>query len=357
MVTRRRIKLAFKRLRHLPGGRYLWKYLRNKVHSKYLRMIRSSRVAYPSAIMFEVTNLCNLKCISCPREYSLGEAMQKGNMELAQLKKIVDETFPYVDSIGLSGLGETLIYKDIQEACAYIRSKSNGIIQFISINAHLPNCVDTTLALAPLIDSIQISIDGIGQVFETIRPPAKFDAFMDNVKAIVEGTKEERAQVSFNMVVFDQNYRQMAEVVALAHSCGIRFVNFNTLNLVALDRSDTGAYDLYQTDAFREAQREAEKKALELDIEMTSFDFETAPGFQKCNYPWDYFYISWDGYLVPCCAKPFPEALHFGNVFTQGLMNCLNSDKARDFRRKWYKNETPDFCEQCHFIEIPATES
>ncbi len=105
----------------------------------YLKRIKSTKVAHPSSIMLEVTNHCNLKCITCPREYQYGEDMDKGFMDIKQLKKVVDEVYPYVDSIGLTGLGETLMYKQLPEALKYIRSKNKGIITTISINAHLPN--------------------------------------------------------------------------------------------------------------------------------------------------------------------------------------------------------------------------
>jgi MoaA/NifB/PqqE/SkfB family radical SAM enzyme len=55
--------------------------------------------------MFEVTNHCNLGCITCPREYAFGHAMAKGSIDLDKMKKVIDEVAPYIDSIGLTGIG------------------------------------------------------------------------------------------------------------------------------------------------------------------------------------------------------------------------------------------------------------
>jgi len=56
--------------------------------------------------------------------------------------------------------------------------------------------------------------------------------------------------------------------------------------------------------------------------------------------------------MTPCCAKPFPKELNFGNVFDTSLMECLNSEGYRRFREMWYRNETPDFCKKCHVVDL-----
>src|ERR1043166_7277477 len=112
-MTKRKILKAIKRLQNLPGGLDFFRYSFNKSRAYYLKTIKSTTVAYPSSIMIEVTNNCNLKCITCAREYEFGHGMDKGFVNLDSFKKVVDEAFPYVDSIGLTGLGETLMYKQL----------------------------------------------------------------------------------------------------------------------------------------------------------------------------------------------------------------------------------------------------
>ncbi len=74
---------------HLPGGVNFVRYFNNKI-SHYSRNLSGSLgVAHPSTIMLEVTNHCNLHCITCPREYAYGKAMDKGNVDLSLLKKMV----------------------------------------------------------------------------------------------------------------------------------------------------------------------------------------------------------------------------------------------------------------------------
>lgn len=350
---KRRWKKAKQRILSLPGGANLFKYFSNKIYSKYLGAIKSTKVAHPSSIMIEVTNHCNLKCITCPREYDYGEQMDKGFVNLSNLKKVVDEAFPYVDSIGLTGLGETLMYKDLLPAIYYIRSKSEGIIVFISINAHLPKSVEIAAQLDNKIDTIQISIDGMNEVYDLIRKQGDYSIFIENVKQIVNHANGKRADVLFNMVVLQQNYLQMEDIVKLASKLGVKYVNFQTMNLASISGWDNSIYTFYNTIEFKNQLKQAFNTAKVLGIEMSTFDFETKNNFQKCLLPWGHFYISWDGWMTPCCAKPFPKQLNFGNVFADGLMTALNSKDYRHFRSQWYKNESPEFCKRCHMIDLP----
>ncbi len=352
-INKRRIQKAVRRLRSLPGGINFFKYTGNKIHGAYLKAIGSSRIAHPSSIMLEVTNHCNLKCITCPREYLYGEDMSKGFMDIKQLKKIIDQAYPYVDSIGLTGLGETLLYKQLPEALDYIRSKNKGIITTISINAHLPNSVELVKLIADKLDTLQISMDGVGEIYENVRLRSEYQLFYNNVKQIVEHCKDKRADVMFNFVAIKENYHTMAEVIEVAAELGVSDVNITPFNVAAVTAHSIDYYDFFHTDAFKNELRRAKKKAESLkSVHLTIWDIKSKNEFRKCHLPWSHFYISWDGYATPCCAKPFPKILNFGNVFDDGLMYCLNSPGYLEFRQMWYDNKVPDFCQKCHMVDL-----
>lgn len=347
-MTKRRLKKMVKRAYHLPRGIDFFRYSLNKFHSFYLEKTNSLKVAHPSTIMLEVTNLCNLKCITCPREYLYGDQMNKGFMDFEKLKKVVDEAYPYVDSIGLTGLGETFLYKDIVNAVDYIKSKSKGIIVSCSINAHLKNSAEIAGKLINKIDTIQISMDGIGEVYEQVRIKGDFKLFENNLKSIIKLAKNTDTDIMLNVVIVKENYRQMKDILEFAHNLGIRYVNMIPINLVAKTNEDISYYQFFFTEKFNKELDLAKQVANKYkDIEFTFSKLEKSAGFNTCKYPWNYFYISWDGLLPPCCAKPFPKELTLGNVFKDGLMNGLNSKEFQSFRKLWYKNEMPEFCNKC----------
>ena len=224
-MNKRKLLKAIKRIIHVPGGINFFLFAGNKLRSMLLQMSKSLAVAYPSSIMIELTNHCNIKCITCAREYAFGDTMAKGFIDYEKFKKIIDEVYPYVDSIGLTGLGETFLYKRIDEAIDYIRSKSKGIIISCSINAHLPKSVEIANKLSGKIDTIQISIDGIGEVYNNVRRTADFEFFLKNTKGILDVVKDSKTDIMFNMVVLKENYHQMSDMLKFADKLGVKYLN------------------------------------------------------------------------------------------------------------------------------------
>jgi radical SAM protein with 4Fe4S-binding SPASM domain len=88
------------------------------------------------------------------------------------------------------------------------------------------------------------------------------------------------------------------------------------------------------------------------EVTVTNKNFVTQNSFQKCPFPWTHFYITWDAYMVPCCAKPFPKEMNFGNVRGRKVIDVLNSTQYQKFRKMWFENKSPIFCEKCHFLNI-----
>ncbi|MDP7465540.1 MAG: radical SAM protein [Candidatus Marinimicrobia bacterium] len=298
--------------------------------------------------MLEVTNHCNLKCITCPREYLFGDQMDKGHMNFEKLKKIVDEAYPYIDSIGLTGLGETLLFNDLLNAVNYIKRKSKGIIVSCSINAHLKNSVDIVNQLVDKIDTIQISMDGLGDIYDEIRVGGNFTFFQANLKRIVELTYDSETDILLNVVLLKENYHQMSKMIEFANNLKIKYISMVPINLVSITDEDISYYKLFFSEEFQKELENAKILAKEYEeLEFTYPTLSLDEGFKTCTYPWNYFYISWDGLLPPCCAKPFPKELNLGNVFNNGLLNSINSKEFKEFRKLWYKNETPEFCEKC----------
>jgi radical SAM protein with 4Fe4S-binding SPASM domain len=279
--------------------------------------------------------------------------MDKGHMDLKLAKRLIDENLVYLDSIGLTGLGETLLYPHIVELVDYIRARNRGVHIFISTNAQQPNAPELVDAVADKIDSLQISIDGIGEAFEKVRRNSDWEKYLANVRQIAKVARGRRAQLKYNMVVLEENHHQMADVVRLAAELGIPEVYFNTFNLVANDR-DTSYYRFYYTDAFKRAVAEAADVAKSKGVVVGFDDITSERSFAKCPFPWNHFYITWDGFLVPCCAKPFPKELAFGKVSERGILACVNDPEFQKFREMARRAATPDFCVRCHVV-TPAS--
>ena len=353
-MTKRKLLKALKRIQHLPNGINLLRYSNNKIQTLLLDKSKSLKVANPSSIMIELTNHCNIKCITCAREYAFGDAMAKGFMDFEKFKSIIDEIYPYVDAIGLTGLGETFLYKRIDEAVDYIKSKSKGIIISCSINAHLPKSIEIAEKLIDQIDTIQISIDGIGEVYNEVRKTADYNFFLKNTLGILEKAKGSNTDIMFNMVVLKENYHQMSDMLILCDEIGVKYLNINPMNIVARTDLDNSYYDFYLSKKFKDEYFKTKELASEYpNVELTFYDFESPASFKKCRFMWNYFYITWDGFVPPCCAKPFPKEKHFGNVFEQPLIEILNTKDYQDFRQDWFNDVSPEFCDKCFNQNLP----
>jgi len=352
-MNKRRFKKAIKRIQFLPKNKYLFFYLGNKFRALWLKLIKSSKVAYPSTIMLELTNHCNLACTTCPREYNFGKQMDKGTIQVAQAEQIIDELWPYLDSIGLTGMGETFLYQEIEEIVDYIKSKNKGIIISVSTNAVIPNFIEKASQLIHKIDTIQISIDGLNKVYESIRKKGDFDTLDRNLKILSDLCSDSDTTLMLNMVVTKENYMHMPDLVYYAEKIRIEYVDFTLLNLASLTGIERSYYDFYKSGDFLETLKNLDNTIKTCkSVTVTNRNFTTDNSFQKCPFPWTHFYICWDGFMPPCCAKPFPKELNFGNVFESSVMQVLNSADYRKFRDLWFKNQAPQFCNNCHFIDI-----
>jgi len=334
---------------NLPKGKNLFRYALNRILFIRNKKKRNVSVCHPPSLVIELTNCCQLRCTTCAREYSYGQQMDKGHMDFGRFKSLFDENHIYLDRICLSGLGETLLYPKLVEAVKYIGSKNKGIAIFVSTNASQENAAEIIDTIADKIDTLQISLDGIGSVLEHIRKKSNFDVIHANLKKIAASAAHKRMSVKYNMVVFKDNYTQMVDVINLAAELKAREVFFNTFNLAA-NNLDLSLYDFYHTAEFRSAYARASSIAREKKVTIKLLNLQDRKGFRYCPFPWDDFYITWDGYAVPCCAKPFPRELNFGNVFSDGLMPVLNKKEYRKFRALSKNNTTPDFCKRCHMI-------
>ncbi|WP_289054743.1 radical SAM protein [Carboxylicivirga marina] len=352
-MNKRKVKKAIKRLTNLPRGKYFFLYIFNKVYHLFLKTVKSTRVAYPSTIMMELTNHCNLECTTCPREYDYGRSMDKGRMDVESAKKIIDEVWPYLDSIGLTGMGETFLYNDIKEIVDYIKKKNKGIIISVSTNAVLPNFIERVDDLLGQIDTIQVSIDGLYDVYNQIRLKSDFRILDNNLRILSKKAAKSDTDIMLNMVVTKENYMHMPLLVEYAQEIKVEYLDFTLFNLASVTDIEQSYYSFYQSSEFNYALNELEETISNTpDVIVTKRKFSTDNSFQKCSFPWTHFYICWDGYIAPCCAKPFPKELNFGNVFNTNVIDVLNSDSYQRFRQLWFKNISPEFCNKCHFINI-----
>ena len=351
-LNKRRRKLLYSAIVRTRINTDLFKYIVNRFHILCHNRMKSTRIPHPTNAMVELGNICNLHCLMCPREYQYGVEMDKGFMPLEKAKLIIDELIPYLDSIGLTGLGETLLYPYLLEIVQYIKKRKPSVVITISTNAHFKGYWERMEPLLPYLDNVQFSVDGVGKVYETIRPHTDFRQISSNIEKTIHAAPS--IQYMLNFVISDKNYQDMQNVVEFAHVKGIAFVNFNCMSIASMPDKSRDYYRFFKSDEFHAACAQTKECAKKYtDMEVTGMQYPEMGQFRDCIFPWTYPYITWDGYYVPCCGKPFPKLLNFGNVFCEGgIMQVLNSKKAQTFRKQWQANQAPSFCHNCQLVDF-----
>ncbi|MEN8189340.1 MAG: radical SAM protein [Thermodesulfobacteriota bacterium] len=309
---------------------------------------RYNSFVMPDSIMIELTNACNLHCDTCPREYEFGSQMEIGSMDTEKALELISEVTEFATSINLTGLGETFLYKNLEKLVDTI-GDMDGVTSFLSTNGQTANCLEMTEKISDKVDLIQISVDGTGSVYEKVRHGADFNVFSANVGKMAGIVRDTKTEIMLNMVTYPQNYDDMKNVVSFAHKVGIKRLHINTRNLVTMPEADLTEYRFYKTDQFLNEMQKTRQLGKELDVAVTTFSAEHARS-DYCDLVLTGYYITWNGFLVPCCAKPFPKELHFGNVFEEGAVSCIQRFQQSEFRSLWEQEKIPPFCARCHMV-------
>jgi MoaA/NifB/PqqE/SkfB family radical SAM enzyme len=329
--------------RALPPGFVL--YLKRRRESGQWREV----IGPPSTLMIELTNACQFRCETCPRVHSLGRDLKVGMMDFDLFRDLVDGAMDHLSAVTLTGLGEPFLYPRLAEAATHLRRRKESLYLYVASNASSPTMMRDFDQVAGAVDHLQISIDGMGDTFERVRVNGHWPTFLENVRQAVTRARGRRMGLSFNMVVLKENYRQMVETVDLAAELGIPAIHFSTLNLVATDH-DVSYYRFYFSPEYRREVRRSIFRAMARGIDVVHHHVGLRNEARDCSNFWGNFFITHDGFLVPCCAKPLPGVTEFGNVFQRGLQACVDSPGARAFRREALAGATPSFCRRCHRI-------
>jgi hypothetical protein len=162
---------------HLP--RYLLNRLRWHVYPRLHIVTR-----YPEHVDMELSAVCNMRCPMC---YTITDdfrqRVKRGLMDGALWRKIVDEAATGgVFSLRLSLRGEPTLHPEFVAAAHY--AKRRGIKEVASLTNALALTPEMFEQLVEAgLDWLTISVDGVGQTYERIRWPARFDDLLGKLRA------------------------------------------------------------------------------------------------------------------------------------------------------------------------------
>lgn len=301
-----------------------------------MKIGRTKVSGYPSIMMIEPTNFCNLKCVLCPTGNGTLK-VPRGSMKFREFKKIIDECGPYLFNLTLWNWGEPFLNKEIYDMIEYAKSKR--IFVRVSTNGHLlKDTKNIERVVRSGMDELIFSLDGASkETFMKYRKSGDFDVVMGNLKKLVETKKRLRSRspfVEIQFIVMHHNEHEIPKIRQLAKEIGVDALKLKTVNLEmeVKGKKEENAKYLPKDEKYSRYSKDLKKKVV-------------GPG---CTRLWMSSVINWDGSVSPCCYDP-NRAFDFGNVFKEGgFMKVWNSPKYQAFRKalREKKGNIP-MCREC----------
>lgn len=267
---------------------------------------------HPVALQIEVTNICNLKCKTCPR-HKLKRL--QGYIDFEFYKSIIDSEKDYLETVLLFHMGEPLLHPNIHKIVNY--ANRNRIKTVIFTNGVLLDKKTSMNLLEAGLDLLVVSIDGMKQTFEEIRRGATYEQTLNNILTFKKLSKSYKTSIQLHYVVSSSNFNETKEF--------IKFFKTKKIYNIRLKKFiDTGGIGEIIGEAI---------------VNRKKF---------QCMMPWREPVISWNGDVFPCCVDLLGE-INLGNVKNSTVFDVWNNEKINKIRM-WHKEkkfEQLKICKNC----------
>jgi MoaA/NifB/PqqE/SkfB family radical SAM enzyme len=270
----------------------------------------------PEIVQIESTNICNAKCVFCPRDEM---HRRQGIMSVELFRKIVDECVELgITHVRMHNYGESFIDKRLVEKVRYAKERGVKEVGLISNGSLITEAAARGMIDAGL-DAINISVDASGkEVFESTRIGLKYDKVIANIERLV---------------------RLRAESGKRRPKLILSFVRQNN----SADEQ-----------AFIEHWRAIADKVHVTDLHNWAGTLNTESDVNyPCYRPWLTFTVLWDGRVSLCCAD-FDGRTILGDLNTSSIREIWNAEPYRLARRAHLESGGPDICRAC---DLPRKDS
>ena len=303
----------------------------------------------PLWIYLEPTTKCNFNCITCSRKSLLNSRINK-SLSFDNFKYIVHE-IPSLKRVHLQGLGEPLLTKDIWKIAQYAKIK--GIQLTTTINGSLINQKNVQRLLRAF-SGIGISIDSvIEENYNKIRIGGNYKKLIDNIQLLLKTKKELNinTEIKLNFVLTHLNFPELEDYLKL---CLDLQVNCSVVEVENWYIPSQKQY-LMESEFIRDARKISQDSLALMRKYRGAFEkagqqwSHGSPLKRKnrCLWPFTSCYISFDGYVTPCCIRQDPAVVNFGNIFRTPFKKIWNSKNYQIFRNTHLKNMPNLICDNC----------
>ena len=286
------------------------------LRSLMLRTGRDKAAHWPDIVQIESTNLCNAKCVFCPRDEM---HRRQGVMDFDLYRKVVDECAALgITHVRVHNYGEPFLDKQLVEKVRYAKSKGIAEVGMISNGSLITEELARGMIEAGL-DAINISVDASGkEVFESTRIHLKYDDVIRNIRTLAR-LRNESGRTHPKLILSFVRQNNSAEESAF------------------IKEWSQVADKIHITDLHNWAGTLNAKS----DVQF------------PCYRLWLTFTVLWDGRVSMCCAD-FDGRHVFGDLKSQTIAEVWNSPLYRAARRQHLESGGPEICRSC---DLPKKDS
>lgn len=284
--------------------------------------------AFPSQVIVDATEVCNLACIHCPHpEFKVSPHYDARYLEIGLHNKMVDEVREkgqgHTQYIRYTSNGEPLVHPGIYDMLDYAVTRS-GVFVTLTTNGTILNQKRVAKLLASGLHMVDVSIDASRpETYSKIRVNGDLEVTRRNVLELLALRRRvgSKTRVVVSFVEQAQNSGEVAEFEAFWKQQGVDFVVVRRLHSAAGGVA---------TIAFSMLDRQRAK-----------------PRF-PCLYPWERILLNPRGELAFC-----PQDWQHGSVLADfrhaTIEEVWQGEAYRKLREAHLSNEfgAHRFCGQC----------
>lgn len=293
----------------------------------------------PRDYSMDISDSCNLRCISCPRASRRNTVAAGALMSLESFRAVIDKLKsedPFVGNIQLYQWGEPTLNKELPRMISYAREKDI----YSAVSSNLNNSIDYHEVIASRPEWFRISASGWGEHYEVTHSGGRWDKFLKNLTQVALLRKKLYPEMKIELFYHLYKHSVGESLFKIQALCGELSIEFHPVYAYLISVDDILKYQegVPLPNAAREAK---ERMLLDLNEGLRIARSEAA-------LPCDAFrsiHINSDLSVSNCMMYFYPEANRaVDNYLEKGIDEIMEIRRYCDLCRRCIKYGIHRYC-------------
>lgn len=313
--------------------------------------------ALPEIVTLNSTDICNLRCVMCPRSIAQGEH----RLEDRVVAFVCDELFPTALKVNLTTAGGEPLGPGFDAILE--RARRHDVKVDVVTNGMLLTR-ELIEDLAPALDHLNVSVDcAEPEVYERIRAGASFERLLDNLGHLRD--RKDRADDEFlfsiSAIVMASTLEHLPALVRFAAQHAVDGVVLQRLNHEIKPTRDEDVLAHYTLAEAEGLLDETARVARELGVDLYQAELgrpnvitrgsrpkvpATIDDSGVCYFLAQSFSVMYTGEVYPCCK---PTNYMLGDVRYEHPVDIWNGERLQRLRRAHLERRGTLFCNSCEY--------